>query len=480
MAQVGLSGHLITGFPNKVVLGDTSPLSPALGSLNGVLYLAWRGKGNYNLNVMASFDNGHTFGNKYTSPETSDAAPALGTYGRVLFIGWKSHGNDHLNIARAASAFETGTARPLYQILTVVYAPPGTNGGHHAFVGRLQHWQHHGYDHLDEQFVQGRDRRHNRYRLQSRHRQAWCVRRVHCLPDDHGHSSLEVKKSVNYDIKCTGPATDGINHDLDLFYLWLNPRVDISITLRTTSHGYWGRWSHHDHPVCVCGLAEEPQYHAGGREAPAGSGGTQGVRLRDHPFHQPVRPRRDGDRSEPFSARLAKLPLRASHKPTDPVPSQTLAQQNTVTSTSIHTVQNQYGVSVSVSASIKVPFTASLKVAGNFEWTNTSSSGTGGEFAIRHSYHWRAGVRLHRPDRCPRLLGHHIQFVSVSRFPKKRRSPWGPSSITWGSRCRTRSLPSTRAGTGRHLHRRQGKLSLPERRGERARDSLGPGTGVCR
>jgi hypothetical protein len=57
----------------------------------------------------------------------------------------------------------------------------------------------------------------------------------------------------------------------------------------------------------------------------------------------------------------------------DPVPTATYAQQNVVTNTSTHTVQTQHGVNVSVSAGIKTPFTASLKVTGSLQWTNTGS-----------------------------------------------------------------------------------------------------------
>ena len=80
---------------NKVILGDTSPVSPSLASCNGLLYLAWKGDGNDNLNVMVSADNGVTFGNKMISPETSDDSPALASDGTTLFIAWKGSGNDN-------------------------------------------------------------------------------------------------------------------------------------------------------------------------------------------------------------------------------------------------------------------------------------------------------------------------------------------------------------------------------------------------
>jgi hypothetical protein len=83
----------------KRTLGDTSPRSPALASLNGQLFIAWKGDGNDNLNVMVSGDNGQTFGGKFTSPETSPQAPCLAAHNGNLYIGWKGDGNDNLNVA---------------------------------------------------------------------------------------------------------------------------------------------------------------------------------------------------------------------------------------------------------------------------------------------------------------------------------------------------------------------------------------------
>jgi hypothetical protein len=85
----------------KRTLSDTSPVSPALASLSGVLYIAWKGDGNDNLNIMYSTDDGQTFGHKYISPETSPQAPALCVHNGNLYIAWKGDGNDHLNVALA-------------------------------------------------------------------------------------------------------------------------------------------------------------------------------------------------------------------------------------------------------------------------------------------------------------------------------------------------------------------------------------------
>ena len=88
-----------TGLSNKVILGDTSPLAPALAAVNGYLFLGWRGDGNDQLNIMVSTNNGQSFGGKLISPETSTDAPVLASHNGQLFIGWKGDGNDNLNVS---------------------------------------------------------------------------------------------------------------------------------------------------------------------------------------------------------------------------------------------------------------------------------------------------------------------------------------------------------------------------------------------
>ena len=84
----------------KVILGDTSPKTPALAVNGNLIFLAWRGDGNNNLSVMCSADGGRTFGGKYISPEKSSQAPALCVHNGMLFIAWQGIDNDQLNIAQ--------------------------------------------------------------------------------------------------------------------------------------------------------------------------------------------------------------------------------------------------------------------------------------------------------------------------------------------------------------------------------------------
>jgi len=91
----------IIGLAAKVTLADSSDRSPAIASDGfGRLFIAWKGSGNENLNVIFSTDGGFTFIGKHTSGETSDDAPALaGLSGRV-FIAWTGEGDGELNFAQ--------------------------------------------------------------------------------------------------------------------------------------------------------------------------------------------------------------------------------------------------------------------------------------------------------------------------------------------------------------------------------------------
>lgn len=102
---------IATGISGKVVLGDSSGSGPALAGVNGYLFLAWKGSGNDNLNVMVSLNNAAGFGGKFISTETSPFGPALASANGGLFIGWRGDGNDQLNFAPVSL---TGFTEPAY------------------------------------------------------------------------------------------------------------------------------------------------------------------------------------------------------------------------------------------------------------------------------------------------------------------------------------------------------------------------------
>jgi len=94
----------IKGLRNITILDETSNNGPALAFHDNALFLAWRGSGNDNLNVIVSDDGGVTFHGKMTSPESSDDSPALASHNGRLFIAFRGSGNEDLNVAVVSRA----------------------------------------------------------------------------------------------------------------------------------------------------------------------------------------------------------------------------------------------------------------------------------------------------------------------------------------------------------------------------------------
>jgi len=97
--RVGLSGVV-----DPVILRETSPNSPSLASLDGRLFLSWRGVGNDQLSIAYSVDGGRTFGHKFVSTERSSDSPVLCSHNGELFIAWKGADNPALSVARVVIA----------------------------------------------------------------------------------------------------------------------------------------------------------------------------------------------------------------------------------------------------------------------------------------------------------------------------------------------------------------------------------------
>lgn len=187
-------------------------------------------------------------------------------------------------------------------------------------------------------------------------------------------SSVESKKSESYEIKVNGPAADGINHDHDLFYLWLNPILSVAIGRKNNLN--WELST--DGPtmdilyVYVAWLKKPSSMPSDVKHRLDAAGLTQSDYasiLSSNPFASgagAIDPKRYWPLTQSFPY---ETPVNAA----DPVPTTTYTFQNSTTRTSTQTQEVQYGVSISLSEGIKTPFTESLKVTGSFQWTNTNS-----------------------------------------------------------------------------------------------------------
>ena len=200
--------------------------------------------------------------------------------------------------------------------------------------------------------------------------------------------SIDVKKSTNKKITVPGPSVDGIDHDRDLIYLWLNPQINLSLTSSSAVWGFTGAdtaeiiyvypgWlrnpsCHKDatHPNCMPDdvRAKLKQYLVTEQDFPDilrydvlanGSSVLDAKRFQSLNFTFPYEP--------PYSS-------------TDPVPTVTITLSNSSNSTvsSKVTDDSKVGVTFHGSADFLGFAKGSVKDENAWEWTETSSQSISG------------------------------------------------------------------------------------------------------
>jgi hypothetical protein len=270
-------------------------------------------------------------------------------------------------VVQASNQPQSGSAIARYAVLSVIYAPPGTNGGKSSssvdyggasVTGTTTS--------IGGSFKAGLDI-------------SATVGKVltgdFSLSNTSGdNSSLDIKKTASLDITTVGPATDGINHDEDVIYLWLKPQVNVTVDPGNNLNWQLG----------VSGPTMIVQYvHVGWLKKPATMPpGLQqqfaaaGITSADYANILATNPFASGATAidaNRFLPTTFSFPYNPPLTATDPVPALKYVQTNSVTNTASHSSQTQYGVGLSAAGTI---FSVALKAAGQLQWTNTSSSGT--------------------------------------------------------------------------------------------------------
>jgi len=140
---------------------------------------------------------------------------------------------------------EYGTVTPKYYVLTIVYAPPGSQGsnssssvvyGSNSTLGTTTS--------ASSSFKQD-------YSVTASVKVGSFVDgslRFSYARTAGSSESLDVKKSNTTTIQDPGPPVDGIDHDRDIIYLWLNPKLDVAITSSSAAWTFADGVAHkHDH-----------------------------------------------------------------------------------------------------------------------------------------------------------------------------------------------------------------------------------------
>ena len=306
--------------------------------------------------------------------ETRLAAMALGNDGQLYstFVDGTGVWADPTAIP-LSNVVTTGTIRPTYKVMTILYAPPGTNGGKSLSVvdystsssaGTTTTISSSFKDQLDVSVQVGPDPKVTSLGAGGEFSASATATDT---------SSLDVKKTNGYDLKISGPASDGISHDHDIALLWLNPRLDVTVDswenvkwdlavdgLTMALYSLYFGWLRDRSTMPAAELAYLNSMGLTDNDFVAilalnpfatGSNVIDTVRFQELPFTFPYSP--------PFSASDPVLVTQQSI-------SSTTTQSKSVASTT------QYTVAITVSANI-VPFLLTIKETTTLQWTDSST-----------------------------------------------------------------------------------------------------------
>jgi hypothetical protein len=328
----------------------------------------------------------------YSTPVVGRVEISEGTVGEWIYF--QSVGNKLTRLFQPVDPVATGTMRPKYYLLSVLYSPPGTNGGKSASVVDYSSGSSTGTTtSTSSSFKDGINVSASvgfKIPLASSGQSGKDSYSLGASAQFSASSTTtdttkqDIKKSQTWDFKVQGPGEDGINHDNDVFLLMLNPLLTASIYPGNNilwAMGVDGEIM--DIKAPFVGWLKNPSLMAKVAPGVKQALDAAGLTATDYAQILSANPFANGAGSIDPN-RFVPIPQSFPYQPPESASGSavlsTVNFQNTFTVSSTHTVQNQYGVSVSISAGLNLGiFSASLKVTGSMEWTNTNSLGTSSE-----------------------------------------------------------------------------------------------------
>lgn len=268
-----------------------------------------------------------------------------------------------------------GTATANYEILTVIYAPPGTNGGRATSS----------VSYGSGVTVGTTTSASNSFQASTNvsvTSQAGILGSGGQGSLSFGYTtstqstqSLEVKQSTTSTVTRPGPAQDGINHEEDAIYLLLKPKINLSLS---SSAAAWTFGDNGLSPIIYV-LVGELDGHFPWRAGVLAELKAAGVTPSDYPHILAADPLATGASGSLDPARFVPIntmyPYEPPPTPNDPVLSTTTIISGSVTNTDAATAKYTYsaGLTLSGSAGFLGMASTTLKVSTDWSWTNSNS-----------------------------------------------------------------------------------------------------------
>lgn len=273
-----------------------------------------------------------------------------------------------------------GTAVAKYIVLTVVYAPPGTNGGHSTSSVSYSAGSTTGTTTSASQSFKVSNSLSFEASGGFLGNGGGGGLSFGFSNDTTDTQSLDIKKSLNSNIGRNGPSQDGINHDEDAIYLLLNPTVNLSVSSSSAS------WllANSSSPIQYVYVG----WLNGHTPMPPNIAtvlGSAGITSSDYPVILARDPLASGGTIDPnrFVPLNTTFPYEPPYASTDPVPviTTTISDASTQTTTSEVTDTYTVGLTLSSTGSILDFEKDTLKDTASWEWTNKSTQSSSAESA---------------------------------------------------------------------------------------------------
>lgn len=272
---------------------------------------------------------------------------------------------------------QSATLAPKYFVLTVVYAPPGTQGGMSTSSVSYGSGSTTGTTtSATKSFKEGVS--------VTATTGAGLLGNGASVGVSFGYSatstdasSLNITKSSSTTIQATGPSANGIDHDHDIIYLWLNPTVNVTVTSTAAAWSVNGSGTADIQYVYVGWLKNPSQMPPGVAQIL----NNYGLNAQD--YATILQRDQFASGSPAITARYLSLNMTFPYEPpysaTDPVPTTNFTLTNAQTATNTTTLVQDYTVGLTVKTGTDFIAEASLEVDDSWDWTNTTANASSNE-----------------------------------------------------------------------------------------------------
>jgi hypothetical protein len=269
----------------------------------------------------------------------------------------------------------SGTCRPKFVILSVIYAPPGKTGG-----GSSSAVSYNSSSTLGSTVTssQGFNTSHAVTASVGFKTFFNASASFNSTRNTVDTTSQDVRKTTSSTISRPAPGADGIDHDQDQIWLWLGPTVDMTFPTPSTLEWSFNNSGTMDIQFVFVGWLKNPSLMPPGVQNQLAS---YGITSADYPAMLSADPFANGATTID-SSRYAPLnmtfPYEPPLNPGDPSTTTNFTATFSSTSTSSTTTTHQYSVGASVSGGFNFAsvWHASLKIDNTWTWTHTNFRST--------------------------------------------------------------------------------------------------------